>query len=146
MITHLPRPSPFVARVLLVEDEPKLRESLVEGLELEQWTVTGVATGTEALRQIDAQPVDLILLDWMLPDGDGLEIVRQLRARGSRIPVLLISARGGKENREVALRSGANDFLAKPFSFDQLLACSRRLLERRDDAAPPGRGALAGRP
>lgn len=118
-----------VVSILLVEDEPKLRATLVEGLQLEQWTVEGAATGHEALRLIAAHSFDVIVLDWMLPDRDGLEIVRHLRAAGNPVPVLLISARGGGANRELALQAGATDYLEKPFSFDQLLARTRSMLE-----------------
>lgn len=114
--------------VLLVEDEPKLRESLVEGLRLEEWTVIGAATAAEALERIAASKLDLIVLDWMLPDGDGLEIVQRLRARGNDVPLLLITARGGRAAKEAALHSGANDYLAKPFSFDDLIAHCRALV------------------
>lgn len=116
-----------VVRILLVEDEPKLRESLIEGLRLEEWTVVGASTGAEAIRQIDAHEFDLIVLDWMLPDCDGLEIVRGLRAQQNNVPVLMITARGGAAN-ELALKSGATDYLAKPFSFEELLSRSRALL------------------
>jgi two-component system, OmpR family, response regulator len=115
-------------RVLVVEDESKLRESLVEGLRLEEWSVTGAASGSEARRQIEAHEFDLIVLDWMLPDGDGLEIVRQLRAQGNNVSVLMITARGGVSAKDRVLGAGATDFLAKPFSFDDLLSHSRALL------------------
>ena len=120
--------TPSLVRILLVEDEPKLRESWVEGLQLEQWAVAGAATGAEALRLIKAQPFDLIVLDWMLPDCDGLEILRQVRAHTSRVPILLVTARGGNANR-AALQCGATDFLAKPFGFYELLSRARNLLE-----------------
>ena len=123
-----PSTTPSIVRVLLVEDEPKLRESLLEGLRLEDWAVTGAASGSEALREIEAQPFDLVVLDWMLPDRDGLDILRQLRASGCRVPVLLITARGGS-NRDMAFQSGASAFLTKPFAFDELLDCARRLLK-----------------
>jgi DNA-binding response OmpR family regulator len=116
------------AHVLLVEDEPKLRYSLAEGLRLEDWAVTAAATGAEALREMEARPFDLIVLDWMLPDCDGLEIIQRLRARGSQVPVLLITARGGTNARAIAAEAGATDFLAKPFSFDDLLNRSRALV------------------
>jgi DNA-binding response OmpR family regulator len=121
-------PASYMVSLLLVEDEPKLRDSLLEGLRMEHLAATGAANGTEALRQIETQPFDLIVLDWMLPDCEGLEIVRSLRDRGNQVPVLVISARGGSANREAALRAGATDFLAKPFSFDQLLDRTRNLL------------------
>jgi DNA-binding response OmpR family regulator len=115
-------------RVLLVEDEPKLRESLVEGLRLEQWTVTAAGSGAEARQQIAEQQFDLIVLDWMLPDYNGLDIVREIRAQGSNVPVLMITARDGTTARDLSLQAGATDFLPKPFSFDDLLTHSRALL------------------
>ncbi len=119
---------PAVIRVLLVEDEPKLRKSLVEGLRLEEWTVIGAGTGAEAQQHLDAAEFDLIVLDWMLPDCDGLEMVRRLRGHGKRVPVLMITARGGMTAKDIVLSAGASDYLAKPFSFDDLLARSRALL------------------
>jgi two-component system, OmpR family, response regulator len=115
-------------RVLVVEDESKLRESLMEGLRMEQWTVTGACNGAEARQQMAEQQFDLIVLDWMLPDYNGLEIVRELRAEGSNVPVLMITARDGATARDLSLQAGATDFLPKPFSFDDLLAHSRALL------------------
>lgn len=116
-------------RVLLVEDEPKLRQSLVEGLRLENLSVTGVGTAAEAEEQINGTDFDLIVLDWMLPDGNGVEMAARLRAQGKRMPVLIISARGGNATKDLVLRSGASGFLAKPFSFTDLLSQSRALLE-----------------
>lgn len=117
-----------IVRVLLVEDEPKLRESLIEGLRLEEWFVTGAGTGAEAQQHLAMQEFDLIVLDWMLPDCDGLEILRRLRSQHNNVPVLIITARGGSTAAEIAIRSGASDYLAKPFSFDDLLSHSRALL------------------
>ena len=124
----MPRSALSVVKILLVEDEPKLRESLVEGLQLEEWSVVGAASGAEAQRNLDAQGFDLIIMDWMLPDGDGLEIVRHLRTQGSSVPVLMITARGGTSAEVIVKQAGATDYLAKPFSFAELLARSRELL------------------
>src|SRR5690606_6418787 len=99
------------ARILLVEDEPKLRKSLAEGLCLEDWQVTSAATGSEAEKLLESQPFDAVVLDWMLPDWDGLDIVRRLRARGSHLPVLIISARGGAHAAETIRQAGASDYL-----------------------------------
>ena len=115
-------------RVLIVEDEAKLRNSLVEGLRLEEWTVTGVGTEAEARRCLDTQEFDLVVLDWMLPDGDGLELARRLHAQQKTIPILMMSARGGSAVKDRVLEAGATGFLAKPFSFDDLLKQSRALL------------------
>jgi DNA-binding response OmpR family regulator len=120
-----------VVTVLLVEDETKLRASLAEGLRLEEWTVVAAASGNEARQQLDAQRFDLIILDWMLPDCDGLEIVRHLRAKGDSTPVLMITARAGMSAEVIVRQAGATDYLAKPFSFTDLLDRSRGLLAAR---------------
>lgn len=122
------RSTQVAARVLLVEDEPKLRDSLVEGLRLEEWSVTPAATGTEARQQLAVSDFDLVVLDWMLPDADGLEIVQELRARGKRMPVLMITARAGVIGKQLAINAGVNAFLTKPFSFDDLVTQTRILL------------------
>jgi two-component system copper resistance phosphate regulon response regulator CusR len=116
------------ARILLVEDEPKLRDSLVEGLQQEDWSVTPAATGAEAKRRLAVSDFDLVVLDWMLPDADGLEIVRHLRSRGLQMPVLMITARAGAAGKALAVSAGVNAFLTKPFSFDALVSQSRALL------------------
>jgi DNA-binding response OmpR family regulator len=117
-----------ISRILVVEDEPKLRRSLANGLCLEDWDVTTAAAGGEAQAILENQSFDAIVLDWMLPDSDGLEIVRQLRTRGSRVPVLIISAQGRASAAEAIREAGATDYLAKPFSLDDLLARTRALL------------------
>ena len=124
----MPPSAQATARILLVEDEPKLRQTLAEGLCLEDWHVTSAATGSEAQSLLESQVFDAVVLDWMLPDRDGLEIVRRLRASGSRLPVLIISARGGTNAAETVRQAGATDYLAKPFSFEDLLARTRALL------------------
>jgi len=116
-------------RVLLVEDEPKLRFSLAEGLSFEECQVISAACGREAFLYLETKAFDVIVLDWMLPDYDGVEIVRQLRARGNQTPVLVISARGGAAAEDVARQAGANGYLAKPFSFDDLLERTRALVK-----------------
>lgn len=119
-----------LARVLIVEDERKTRESLLEGLALEGWTVSSAATGEEAIRLLETQAFDLAVLDWMLPDRDGLEVLRHVRARGNQTPVLMLTARGALNDRVTGLETGADDYLAKPFAFAELLARSRALLRR----------------
>ena len=117
-------------RVLIVEDERKSRESLAEGLKLESWSVATAATGDEAVGLIEGQAFDLIVLDWMLPGRSGLEVLQHLRARGTQVPVLMLTARGGVDDRVSGLESGADDYLAKPFAFAELLARCRALLRR----------------
>jgi DNA-binding response OmpR family regulator len=121
--------------VLVVEDEEKMRESLAEGLRLEQWTVATAASGAEGIAALGSEAFDLVVLDWMLPDRDGLEVLRHLRDSGRRTPVLMLTARGTLHDRVTGLDGGADDFLVKPFAFAELLARCRALLRRPTDTA-----------
>jgi len=125
-------------RILVVEDEAKTRASLKEGLQLEGWNVKTAATGSEAIGLIDGQICDLLVLDWMLPGGDGLEVLRHLRERGNLTPVLMLTARDSVDDRVAGLESGADDYLTKPFAFPELVARSRALLRRHT----PGSGHI----
>ena len=116
--------------VLLVEDERKTRESVAEGLRMESWTVATAATVNEAIGQLDREAFDLVVLDRMLPDGDGLAVLSQLRTRGRQTPVLILTARGALDDRVAGLEGGADDYLAKPFAFAELVARCRALLRR----------------
>jgi DNA-binding response OmpR family regulator len=116
------------ARILLVDDEPKLRESLAEGLRMEDWQVATAATGQEALCLLESQEFDLLLLDWMLPDRNGIEILRHVRGQGKQVPVLFVTARSADHDRVEAVQNGANGYLMKPFAFEDLLARCRALL------------------
>ena len=117
-------------RVLLVEDEKKTRESVAEGLRMESWEVIAAADGGEATGLLEREAFDLIVLDGMLPDRDGLELLRQTRRRGVQTPVLMLTARGAVDDRVSGLEAGADDYLAKPFAFVELLARCRALLRR----------------
>jgi two-component system copper resistance phosphate regulon response regulator CusR len=121
--------------VLVVEDEQKTRDSLAEGLRLESWNVATAANGDEALTLLRKDSYDLVVLDWMLPDRDGIEVLRQLRGAGKQIPVIMLTARSTLNDRVVGLDSGADDYLPKPFAFAELLARCRALLRR------PGAGS-----
>ena len=116
--------------VLIVEDEQKTRDSLAEGLRMEAWAVATAATGQEAIALLDAGARDLVLLDRMLPDGDGLAVLRHLRTRGAHTPVLMLTALGALDERVAGLEGGADDYLAKPFAFAELIARCRALLRR----------------
>jgi DNA-binding response OmpR family regulator len=123
--------TPFAPpRVLVVEDEQKTRDSLAEGLRLESWSVATAATGREAIALLDGGARDLVVLDRMLPDGDGLSVLRHLRERGVHTPVLMLTARGALDDRVAGLEGGADDYLAKPFAFAELVARCRALLRR----------------
>jgi two-component system copper resistance phosphate regulon response regulator CusR len=117
-------------RVLLVEDEKKTRDSVAEGLRMETWTVTTAADGAGASAWLGREVFDLVVLDWMLPDRDGIEVLRAVRARGVQTPVLMLTARGAVDDRVIGLENGADDYLAKPFAFVELLARCRALLRR----------------
>ena len=117
-------------RVLIVEDETKTRESVAEGLRLEDWHVESVAAGEQAIQLLELEKFDLIILDWMLPGRDGLEVLRHLRSKGLHTPVLMLTARTTLEDRVGGLESGADDYLVKPFAFAELLARCRALLRR----------------
>ena len=125
-----PADTPNPPRVLVVEDEQKTRDSLAEGLRLEAFDVATAATGDEAIALLRRDAFDLVVLDWMLPDRDGIEVLYQLRGLGRHTPVLMLTARRTLNDRVVGLDSGADDFLAKPFAFAELLARCRALLRR----------------
>jgi DNA-binding response OmpR family regulator len=118
------------ARILIVEDERKVRDALLEGFALEEWSPAAVETGAEALALLETSPFDLVVLDWMLPDLDGLEILQRARSRGIRIPVLMVTARGTVADRVTGIDLGADDYLVKPFAFAELVARCRALLRR----------------
>jgi len=115
---------------LVVEDERNLLRGLQRGLEADGYEVVTAASGEEAQAQISARPFDCLLLDWMLPGRDGLQILADLRRAGDRTPVLMLTARDTVEERVLGLDHGADDYLVKPFAFAELLARLRSLLRR----------------
>ena len=117
-------------RVLVVEDELKVANALKEGLEGEGYEVIVAPTGEDAFFRVNTERFDLILLDLMLPGRDGLQILTTIRKRGLETPVLLLTARDSLEDRVTGLNSGADDYLIKPFAFEELLARIRALLRR----------------
>ena len=136
-------------RVLVIEDEAHLAAGLKLNLELDGYRVANARTIREAAAQlVQGASIDLILLDVMLPDGDGFAFCKQLREAGNYVPVIMLTARGSAEDRVRGLDTGADDYLAKPFELPELLARVRSALRRRDwqhrDAAnEPGRGTLS---
>ncbi|WP_434040998.1 MULTISPECIES: response regulator [Sorangium] len=121
--------------ILVVDDEARIREVLLYALQKEGYTVTAVADGRAAIEAAAPGKVDLVVLDVMLPELDGLEVCRRLRA-GSRTPILFLSARADEVDRIVGLELGGDDYLTKPFSPRELVARVRALL-RRAEAPPP---------
>jgi two-component system copper resistance phosphate regulon response regulator CusR len=117
-------------RILLVEDEPNAAQMLAKGLREQTYAVDLAADGEAALHQANVNDYDLIILDVMLPKKDGFEVCRELRAAGSPVPILMLTARDAVEDRIAGLDTGADDYLIKPFDFHELLARVRALLRR----------------
>jgi two-component system copper resistance phosphate regulon response regulator CusR len=117
-------------RILLVEDERDAARILSKGLREQTYAVDVAHDGPEALEKAEINAYDLLILDVMLPGLDGFEVCRQLRERGLSIPILLLTARGGVNDRITGLDRGADDYLTKPFDFGELLARIRALLRR----------------
>ncbi len=123
-------------RILVVDDERAVRESLRRALELEGYEIELASDGLEALDRLesDGQP-DALILDVLMPGLDGLEVCRRLRRSGSRLPVLMLTARAEVENRVGGLDAGADDYVTKPFALDELLARVRALLRRTSNGS-----------
>ena len=119
----------MTTRVLIVEDETTLRETLAYNLEREGYEVTQSGDGAQALELARAEPFDLIVLDIMLPDLDGLSFCRILR-KEQATPIIMLTARGGEVDRIMGLESGADDYIVKPFSLGEFLARVRAVLRR----------------
>jgi two-component system, OmpR family, response regulator MprA len=122
------------AKVLVAEDDRAVRESIERALRFEGHDVSVAADGGEALRQVAADPPDAIVMDVMMPVMDGLDVTRELRAKGDRTPILVLTARHKVSDRVAGLDAGADDYLVKPYALEELLARLRALLRR----TPPG--------
>jgi two-component system copper resistance phosphate regulon response regulator CusR len=116
--------------ILVVEDEPKVGRALTTGLKAEGHEVTLARTGEDGFFLANSRPFDLAVLDIMLPGRSGIEILKALRSKGLRIPVLLLTAKDAVEDRVIGLDAGADDYLVKPFAFPELCARVRALLRR----------------
>jgi DNA-binding response OmpR family regulator len=130
-------PSRHAARVLVVEDDPRIRELLELHLQLEGLAVASLSDGNEALARARAEPFDLIVLDLMLPGLDGVTVCRAIRreSRNTDVPILMLTARRDEADKVLGLDSGADDYLTKPFGVRELVARVRALLRRRRPAA-----------
>lgn len=122
------------AHVLVAEDDRAVRESLVRALELEGYRVTPTSNGADCLEAIGQADPDVLLLDVSMPVVDGLTVCRVVRAEGNRLPILMLTARTETADRVAGLDVGADDYLAKPYDLDELLARLRALLRRADYA------------
>ena len=124
-------------RVLVVEDEQKVANALREGLEGEGYEVVVERTGESAFFRLNTETFDLILLDLTLPGRDGLEVLRTMRTKSVKAPVLILTARDALQDRVTGLDSGADDYLVKPFAFAELVARIRALLRRGRESEVP---------
>jgi two-component system copper resistance phosphate regulon response regulator CusR len=119
-------------RVLVIEDETNIADFVLRGLREEGYVVEHAADGASAWNFLRSAEWDLILLDWWLPDQDGLSLLQRFRQMGNRTPVLFLTARDAVSDRVRGLDAGADDYLTKPFAFEELLARVRAVVRRRD--------------
>ena len=122
--------------LLIVEDEERVASFLDKGLRAHGYTVEWVQTGQDALQRLMHPGISLVILDLGLPDLDGLQVLESLRERGSAVPVLVLSARGRLDDRVKGLNLGADDYLGKPFAFEELLARVQANLRPRTTISP----------
>ena len=128
-----------MATILVVEDNLALAQCLSIELEIERFVAEITPDGAQALKRIrQPEPIDLVLLDWDLPDFSGLELLQLMRKNNYVLPVMMLTAHDGVEHKVLALQSGADDYLAKPFSFDELQARIYALLRRSTSQANAG--------
>ncbi|GAA0502442.1 response regulator [Pigmentiphaga sp. GD03639] len=124
-------------RLLLVEDDPMIGESVLDVLRAEHYAVDWVKNAGSADTALRTEAYDLVLLDLGLPDGDGLDVLRELRARKARIPVIIATARDAIDQRIAGLDAGADDYVVKPYDVDEILARIRALIRRSAGRAEP---------
>ena len=116
--------------ILLVEDEENLHEALKLNLELEGYEITSAFDGTKALQKIEGEYFDLIILDVMLPEVDGISITETIRVKNNDVPILILSAKNTSADRVLGLKKGADDYLTKPFNLEELLLRVQKLIEK----------------
>jgi two-component system OmpR family response regulator len=123
-------------RVLVVDDEPSIVDAVATALRYEGYEVEEAATGRAALDAVARFEPDLVVLDWMLPDIEGIEVGRRLRERGFKCAVLFLTAKDATENKVEALRAGGDDYVTKPFSLAELVARAEAILRRTSGELP----------
>ena len=123
-------------RILVVDDEPSIVDAVSTALRYEGYEVTEASTGREALEAVAIGNPDLVVLDWMLPDIEGIEVGRRLRARGFGTAVLFLTAKDGVEDKIEALRAGGDDYVTKPFSLAEIVARAEAILRRTGSELP----------
>ncbi len=123
-------------RILVVDDEPSIVDAVATALRYEGFEVDEALTGRAALSAVTQREPDLIVLDWMLPDLDGIEVGRRLRERGFKTAILFLTAKDSTENKVEALRAGGDDYVTKPFSLVEIVARVQAILRRTGSALP----------
>ena len=118
------------AKILIAEDDPNIRLGLIATLESDGYAVVAAGDGAQALRMFPQEKFDLVLLDIMMPKASGYDVCRELRARGAKVPVLFLTAKGEEIDKVVGLKLGADDYVTKPFGVHELLARVEALLRR----------------
>ncbi len=124
-------------RILVVEDDRKIASFVVNGLKQSGYAVDHCLDGEEALVLAETTPYDATIVDLMLPKLDGLSVIQRLRAKGFRLPVIILSAKGSVDDRVKGLQAGGDDYLTKPFAFSELLARVQALIRRATQATEP---------
>ncbi|MER3444009.1 MAG: DNA-binding response regulator [Meiothermus sp.] len=123
-------------RILVIDDDPSVRNFLKRGLSYEGYAVDLAESGEAGLNQARDRYPDLVILDWMMPGMDGVEVIRRLRAADEKLPVIMLTAKDAPEDQIKGLDTGADDYVTKPISFDVLVARIRSLLRRHQAEAP----------
>lgn len=118
------------AAILLVEDEENLHEALKLNLEMDGYEVSSAFTGTEALKKVAAEYFDLIILDIMLPELDGISVAEHIRVNHNEVPILMLSAKNSSSDKVLGLKKGADDYLTKPFNLEELLLRVEKLIQK----------------
>ena len=123
-------------RILVVDDEPSIVDAVATALRYEGFDVEEAVNGREAMNAVARREPELVVLDWMLPDLDGLEVGRRLREQGFKTAILFLTAKDSTENKVAALRAGGDDYVTKPFSLAELVARVQAILRRTGGALP----------
>jgi two-component system OmpR family response regulator len=128
--------NPTGRRILVVDDEPSIVDAVATALRYEGFEVDEAVNGRDALNTVAQREPDLIVLDWMLPDLDGIEVGRRLRSQGFKCAILFLTAKDSTENKVEALRAGGDDYVTKPFSLAEIVARVQAILRRTGGALP----------